>query len=181
MVFQMSRCLILTFFHWGFCSDVSITVPTWNWPWVSSSATFSKVFDVSKRYKVQTHYKQPLGGLFALWLLWMVPFASTSTLGSLKCSLRGNKCGLVIEQAFSCPEAQIPTLLSRISSGQSFHFSGLFPGEGKNLYQLFKRRFKDMTDDRVRHRAPSWPLRRIPRFWRQNIFCVKGNIFLSRM
>lgn len=181
MVFQKSRCLILTFFHWGFCSDVSITFPTWNWLWASSSATFSKVFDVSKCYKGQTHYKQPLGGLFAMWLLWMVPFASTSRLGSLNCSFRGNKCGLVIEQAFSCPEARIPILAL---SDKLWAMVSL-------LWFVSWRREESIPAVQMQVQGyVKWPSKTqstflvpqaIPRFWRQNIFCVKGNIFFSRM
>lgn len=64
--------------------------------------------------------------------------------------------------------------LSLTSSGQSFHFSGLFPGEGKNPYQLFKRRFKDMSNDRVRHKAPSWSLRLFQDFGDRTYFVLKG-------
>ena len=74
------------------------------------------------------------------------------------------------------PEAQIPILAHSNKLWANCCTSpNLFPGEVKNVYQLLKRSFRDVSNDRVKENAflvPQW----LQDEGNRTDFCVKMNI-----
>lgn len=74
-------------------------------------------------------------------------------------------------------QTQFPILaLSNKFWANRFTSLSLIPREVKNFYQLFKWRFRDMSNDRRRRRTTPWSLSRTLRLETEHIFVLNINI-----
>lgn len=122
--------------------------------------------------KAQARWQRPNGDLFGCVTLVDGPFRKHLKSGKFK-NIAGSKCGLVTLPVIQ--KLRFPSWLTLNKLWKNCSSPRLFPGEVKNVYQLFKRRFRDVSNDRVKENTflvPQW----LQDEGNRTDFCVKMNI-----
>lgn len=149
MVLQKFKSLtLLTLFHWDLCLDVSATFPCISL-WLHPRSLMPA--------KAQAHWQRPNGDLFGCVILIDGPFLKHFKSGKFKNIAPGSKWDLVTLPVIQ--KLRFPSWLALTSSGQIVVLPRVCFLEKWRMYQLFKRRFRDVSNGRMKENTflvPQW-------------------------